>query len=286
MLALFLLVHLRASWTVSQSDVIRSWMLPRTAHAELEPAPAKVDLETYRTGNAEQARTRDLLALLPRGRATVLDIGAREGYFSRLLTRHFDEVTALDLERPRFTIPGVRTVAGDVTRLAFADASFDCVFCAEVLEHVPDVEQACREIVRVARHEAVIGVPFEQDLRVGRTTCGSCGKVNPPYGHVNSFDEARLVDLFAGMRVTARSFVGRTREASNRVATALMDLGGNPWGTYDQDEPCIHCGAVLRPPPDRTLPQRALSGLAARLERWQRLVTPPRSNWIHLALSK
>jgi len=45
----------------------------------------------------------------------VLDIGARDGFLSKLLTGHFASVTALDLEKPPFDYPASVTVAGDVT---------------------------------------------------------------------------------------------------------------------------------------------------------------------------
>lgn len=216
----------------------------------------------------------------------MLEIGARDGHFSRLLADHFAEVTALDLQAPSFEFARVRTVAGDATNLQFADGSFDCVFCTEVLEHIPDLERACREIMRVALHEIVIGVPYKQDLRVGRSTCQSCGRTNPPWGHVNSFDETRLLRLFPGLRVVSRSLVGSSGESSNAVAAFLMDLGGNPWGTYIQEEPCIHCGAALAPPENRQLWQKALSGIAWGMNRMQTLCARPRADWIHLVLSK
>jgi len=245
------------------------------------------DLAKYRASELEQARTADLLRILPRGRASVLDIGARDGHFSRLLTAHFASVTALDLDKPAFDIPGVVPVAGDATRLDFPDNAFDCVFCTEVLEHIPNLETACHQIVRVARHEIVIGVPFEQDIRLDRATCGVCGKVNPPWGHVNSFDEKRLLTLFADCRLLSKSFVGTTREATNALSAALMDLAGNPWGAYDDDLPCLYCGASLRAPTaGRTLSAKLCSALAHRINRAQALWTRPRGNWIHLVFSK
>lgn len=243
-------------------------------------------IEQYRANEREIARTQDLLRLLPAGRRSVLDVGARDGHFSRLLTEHFDEVTALDLVQPSFQIPRVTPVQGDATRLQFADDSFDCVFCAEVLEHIPDVQAACRELVRVAKHEIIIGVPFQQDTRVGRTTCPACGKANPPWGHVNSFTEQRLLELFAGVQVAAKSFVGQSQEATSALATFLMDAGKNPWGPYDQDEPCIHCGAQLTAPRSRSVLQRACSAAALRLNRIQRRFTKPHGNWIHLVFRK
>jgi ubiquinone/menaquinone biosynthesis C-methylase UbiE len=90
-------------------------------------------------------------------------------------------VTALDLERPAWEAPGIRTVAGNACNLEFRDESFDCMLCSEVIEHIPEVERACRELARVARHEVIVGVPYRQDLRLGQMPCRSCGKINPAY---------------------------------------------------------------------------------------------------------
>jgi SAM-dependent methyltransferase len=244
------------------------------------------DLEKYREREMEKARTADLLRILPKNRHSVLDVGARDGHFTRLLIAYFKEVTALDLERPSFEIPGVVTVAGDATKLTFPNESFDCVFCAEVLEHIPDVRRACSELVRVARHEIIVGVPFRQDTRLGRTTCQSCGKVNPPWGHLHSFDEDKLCGLFPGMRAVSKSFVGTNRQATNSLATFFLDLAGNPWGTYNQDEPCIHCGATMVPPQRRKFWHKVCSAVGVRIEKIQALWTQPHGNWIHIVFSK
>lgn len=234
----------------------------------------------------EQARMADLMRVLPRGLRTVLDIGTRDGYYARMMTEHFEAVTAIDLEQPTFSFDRVETAVGDVTRLNFPDNSFDCVFCAEVLEHIPALEAACAEIQRVTRHAAVIGVPYRQDLRVARTTCQSCGKTNPPYGHVNSFDERKLAGLFPQMRIASKSFVGSTKTRTNALSAFLMDLAGNPWGAYSQEEPCMHCEAMLVRPESRGLASRVCSKAAALLNQAQAQFTQPRGNWIHLVLEK
>lgn len=245
-----------------------------------------MNIESYRQTESEKARTASLMGLLPQGRSSVLDVGARDGHFSRLLTPRFASVTALDLEKPNFDLPGVTGVAGDATNLQFPDNSFDCVFCAEVLEHIPNVKKAALEIARVARYEIVIGVPFRQDTRVGRTTCPGCGGICPPWGHVNAFDENTLLELFPGCVLTAREFAGSNDETTSTLATWLMDLGRNPWGTYGQEEPCIHCGARLEPPKDRPLWRRCCSSLAARMNKIQSRFTAPHQNWIHAVFSK
>jgi ubiquinone/menaquinone biosynthesis C-methylase UbiE len=245
-----------------------------------------MDLESYRQSESERARTADLLRLLPTHRSTVLDVGARDGHFSRLLAQRFDGVTALDLVKPDLDLERVTPVAGDATALPFPDRSFDVVFCAEVLEHIPSLEQACRELGRVARHEVLVGVPFEQDTRLGRVTCLSCGRISPPWGHVNTFTQAKLERLFTGLRPLEISFVGAVTEATNTLSTWLMDRAGNPWGVYDQEEPCVHCGARLVPPNTRSIGSKVLSKLAALVQSAQEPFNRSHANWIHVLFQR
>lgn len=243
-------------------------------------------LAAYRKSSAEIARTRDLLAMIPKNLSTVLDIGARDGHFSKLLTDHFESVTALDLTMPQFSFDRVQPVQGDITKLQFPDNHFDVVFCAEVLEHIPGLEKACSEITRVARRAVVIGVPYRQDIRVGRTTCNHCGKVNPPWGHLHTFDEHRIGSLFPSCRTLKTSFVGSTNERTNALSTWMMDVAGNPWGVYEQDEPCIHCGKQMKSPTSRPVAQKFISAMALKLNQLQSPFNPTHPNWIHLVFQK
>lgn len=223
-----------------------------------------MDLTDYRNKDIEKDRTSDLMALIPGNcQGSSLDIGARDGWFSRLLSEKFDSVTALDLEKPLINLSRVQCVKGDVTNLDFADNVFDLVFCAEVLEHIPSKQlgKACSEIVRVAKKYIAIGVPYQQDIRIGRTKCYSCGKKNPPWGHMNSFDEHSLRQLFPLCTVQKISFVGENKEYTNALSVFLMDLAGNPYGTYHQEEPCVYCGAKLKRPSARNILQNFLPSL-------------------------
>jgi ubiquinone/menaquinone biosynthesis C-methylase UbiE len=246
-----------------------------------------LDLKKHPLPESDQIRIADLMRILPKEGKTALDIGALWGYCSELLTQHFESVTALDLERPSWEYPRVTTVAGDITELQFEDNSFDCVFCAEVLEHIPAVERAAAELSRVTRRHVVIGTPFMQDLRVGRMTCPHCGRVTPGYGHVNSFDEKKLKNLFRTLVPVATSLVlPQPAQRTNPLSTWLMDLARNPNGPYDQLEPCIHCGKKLSPPADRSLFEKGCSFLANRLNREQNRFLSDRPAWIHMVFRK
>jgi hypothetical protein len=247
-----------------------------------------MDLAEYRNSAREKERVADLMGLVPTHGESALDIGARDGFISKLLAERFLKVTSLDLDRPEIVHERILCVKGDVTALDFPDASFDLVFCAEVLEHIPPkkLAAACSELSRVSRRHVLIGVPFKQDIRVGRLTCLACGKASPPWGHVNSFDENRLRGLFPDCEVTRTSFVGLADKGTNFLSRLLMDLAGNPYGTYSQSEPCVHCGAVFVGPPERTLVKKVLTRAAFCVGYLQAPFLEQHPNWIHLLLEK
>ena len=232
--------------------------------------------------SGEHERELDLMRLLPSAFDSALDVGARTGHFSRLLADRTSRVVALDLTAPAIDHPHIESIAGDIQHLPFSDASFDFVLCTEVLEHIPDVEKACRELARVTRQWLVIGVPYRQDTRVGRNTCLHCGHINPPWGHINTFDEQRLLGLMPTLASQKISFIGENRQFTNALATRLMDWSGNPWGTYEQDEACLRCGHKLQPPPRGGTLQRAVAAVALRLSRIESARRSPRPNWIHI----
>jgi hypothetical protein len=241
-------------------------------------------LASYRNQPAEIARVGDLMRLIPAGLHSALDIGARDGHISREILKKVAAVTALDLERPQFAHRGIACVKGDATALDYRDGSFDLVFCAEVLEHIPSpaLEAACAELARVARRYVLIGVPYKQDIRQAKTTCYSCGTINPPWAHVNSFDETRLAALFPSLTIVATSFVGDAVAGTNALSSALMTYAGNPFGTYVQEEGCTACGKKLTAPPRRSLPQKIATKAAVWLDRAQAAFHTPRGNWIHV----
>lgn len=247
-----------------------------------------MSLSEYRASPSELQRTDDLLKLMPESGIIAIDIGARDGHFSVLMTKRYEQVVALDLTQPQIFHPQVQCVEGDATQLEYNDNYFDLVFCSEVLEHIPSdlLTKACSELERVSKQHLLIGVPYRQDLRVGRTTCYTCMKPNPPWGHVNAFDEKRLAALFPNCTVEATSYVSTNKESTNALASKLMDWAGNPYGTYVQEECCIHCGEKLKQPPPRSFVQKVLTKLAFWTQNLTQRYHKPHPNWIHVLLVK
>jgi hypothetical protein len=250
-----------------------------------------MNLSYYRNKDIERERTSDLMgliALLSDHRGSALDVGARDGWFSCLLAKSFDKVTALDLKKPFVDNPKVECVEGNIIDLKFSDGEYDLVFCSEVLEHIQPkyLKSACFELQRVSRRYIVIGVPFKQDIRIGRTKCYTCGKRNPPWGHVNSFDESRLVHLFNLCKVRRISYVGSNIECTNPLSVLLMDLVGNPYGTYHQEECCIHCGATLKKPPSINIMQKIFTKISFKIRNIQQCFHRAHPNWIHILFER
>ena len=241
-----------------------------------------------RESSAEQARIADLMGIIRTRGQRALDAGTRDAYLAKRLVDRFDEIVALDLEQPEVEHDRITPVAGNITRLDFPDNSFDLVLCSEVLEHLSGdvLPAACRELARVCSEQLVIGVPFHQDLRHARTTCAACGRENPAWAHVSSFDFARLQQLFAGLRIEKVSYVGSHHARTNWLTAELFSRAGNPYGPYYQQEPCIHCNAPLRGPAPRNLAQRLMSKLAMLTQQTQNLCTAPQAKWLHIDFRK
>jgi ubiquinone/menaquinone biosynthesis C-methylase UbiE len=142
-------------------------------HATDSGAWRRVDV-VHRQDEAWQTLVRDMLAGRPRRdlvaaadavRATgmsqpsVLEVGCGSGYYCRILPHllgrpigytGLDYSPAMvDLARQRY--PRSRFCVGDATSLPFGNASFDVVFNAAALMHIPNYRAAVAEARRVGR---------------------------------------------------------------------------------------------------------------------------------------
>jgi SAM-dependent methyltransferase len=155
-----------------------------------------VDLERLRVGPG------DLL----------LDAGCGEGRHCFGALERGARVVGLDLDRDSLRLPGralARRAAelgslgamlqGNAFALPFADATFDRVICAEVMEHVHDFRGAARELARVTRPggRLAITIPTATSehlyLRLGDDYFES------PGGHIRIFRPRQLAEGLASV---------------------------------------------------------------------------------------
>lgn len=86
-----------------------------------------------------------------------------------------------------------------VYSLSHSDSSVDCLIMLEVLEHLDDVDQALKELTRVARRYVVVSVPHEPIWCCLNFMRGRYWKDrgNTP-GHINHWNKTRFRNLLSG----------------------------------------------------------------------------------------
>jgi SAM-dependent methyltransferase len=92
----------------------------------------------------------------------------------------------------------------DVTKLPFADGSFDVVICSEVLEHIEDNQTAVAELVRVLKPggDLVVTVPRFLPERI----CWAISRAyhQEPGGHIRIYKKSELQGLLEAAGVRCR----------------------------------------------------------------------------------
>lgn len=137
----------------------RSRVAERIKRGWTASSAALADADAFWTRSAATLARRHVLhrVFAENVRGRVLDAGAGTLCARRLVRPYAKEYRSLDA---RQTHPEIDVVA-DIQHIPMADEQFDAVVCLEVLEHVPDPEQALRELHRVLARggRLVLSVP-------------------------------------------------------------------------------------------------------------------------------
>ncbi len=160
----------------------------------------------------------------------VLDLGCGAGRFLTVIREAGAEAVGVELaeaaaERARANVPGadVRLVEPDGS-LPLGHGEVDLVWCSEVLEHIPDAEQALHEVRRVLRTggRLLLTVPFHgriQAALIGLTRFDA--HFDPQGQHVRFFTARSLA-----RSLDATGFAPVEIQAARRRAAAAPDAGG------------------------------------------------------------
>jgi ubiquinone/menaquinone biosynthesis C-methylase UbiE len=115
-----------------------------------------------------------------RGARRILDVGSGAGQIAGHLLKYADpgaRITCFDLShtmllraRHRLNYRLRHFVAADLAQLPFADASFDCVTCGYVLEHLPDPAMGLEELARVLEPRGRMFLLTTEDTFAGAWT--------------------------------------------------------------------------------------------------------------------
>lgn len=170
------------------------------------------------------------------GGLDVLDAGCGEGYGASMIAdAGASSVAAVDLDATTIAhvqrrYPAVSGVLAELTRLPYADASFDLGVSFQVIEHVWDVSGYLDSLRRVLHPEGELIIATPNRLTF---TPGSDVPLNP--FHVTEFSPLELHEALeaAGLKVEAMLGVhhGRRLRALERLGLTLSRVRRRPDGT-------------------------------------------------------
>lgn len=129
---------------------------------------------------------------------SILDAGCGTGYIANEIKKSFDvTMISFDLDKNRVAIAhnyfGLETIIADINCLPFKDASFDISLAIEIIEHLPNSENAFNELKRVVKSTVLITVPNDPYFMVANFFRGKNLKtLGNPHDHLLHYNKKSL----------------------------------------------------------------------------------------------
>lgn len=163
---------------------------------------------------ANKNRIERTALLIPTRIKTFADLGCGNGVFLDFVKENRPELDLIGMDRSATALKYVKTktIQGSLNELPFADNSFDCTSCLEVIEHLPvDIyEKALSEIARVSSKYAIISVPYKEKLEESFNRCPQCKSTFSFEMHLRSFDDRVMDNLLKpfGFKCITKEYLG------------------------------------------------------------------------------
>ncbi len=153
----------------------------------------------------------------------VLDVACGTGRYTRLLARHGADVTGLDASRGmiararRTSDPAITWILASATHLPFADHTFDLLTSGLLLDHLPELAPAFREMSRVLRPSgrAIITAIHPDMQRITGANVVFDGGTIP--GHLHELEDIESTAIASGL------YPARRHEPTVTPAMAAAD---------------------------------------------------------------
>jgi ubiquinone/menaquinone biosynthesis C-methylase UbiE len=147
----------------------------------------------------------------------ILDIGCGRGELLQIVARKFTRCDCVGIDIAKGLrqyrretgnysgrLPNAQLLEADCENLPFRPRSLQLVFCASVLEHLPDPVPAVAEMARVlqAHGELLVGVPTENQMyRIAR----KLARFQKPIDHFHKSDDLEAILENAFVQTRARN---------------------------------------------------------------------------------
>lgn len=106
--------------------------------------------------------------ILDNASGSCLDAGSGRGYVAKCLAAAGHTVSAVDIVPPKSysaKTDGYTFISGSLDALPFPDGHFETVTCTHVLEHIPNMDAAVIELLRVTKKRLLIVLPRQREYR-------------------------------------------------------------------------------------------------------------------------
>ena len=212
-------------------------------YATTTPLQVRIDTHARHSEHPDDPIATVLAALELTGSEDLADIGCGDGRFLAHLAEHGHRGRLAGLDNaPAMVaaadaIPGVEGVLGNAETLPFADDEFDAVTARHMLYHVPNPDQALRELRRITRPGGRVAVSVNQPATCARTRqlvidrAAEYG-LSPAAGMVNDVNSTTLPTMMTavfsdvGIHQFDNALVFATSEPLIRFAESLFSFCG------------------------------------------------------------
>ena len=144
-----------------------------------------------------------------RNARTACEVGFGEGYLLRLLHNSGLKVVGIDVSdylvnklKNKFHRGGldIELIHGDISELKLEKDRFDLLYCLDVLEHIPNIEKAIKNIKKVLVNGGLLigTLPFRENLYENTVMCPKCRHEFHRFGHYHSFEKVEEIEQLLG----------------------------------------------------------------------------------------
>jgi len=140
---------------------------------------------------------------------TACEIGFGEGYLLRMLHNSGLKVVGIDISNylvnelgNRFNRDGfdIELIQGDISKIELEEDKFDLLFCLDVLEHIPDIKEAIKNIKKLLTNDGLLvgTLPFRENVHENMVMCPNCKCEFHRFGHYHSFEKMEELKQLLG----------------------------------------------------------------------------------------
>jgi SAM-dependent methyltransferase len=172
---------------------------------------------------------------------TACEVGLGEGYLLRLLHNSGLNVVGIDISkylvkklRNKFDREGlnIELIHGDISKIKLEKDKFDLLFCLDVLEHIPDLEKAIKNIKKGLSNDGLLigTLPLHESLYENMVMCPKCNYKFHRIGHYHSFNSIEEIKQLLGpefeiLEIGEVPILRKISDIIRHVMTKILRLG-------------------------------------------------------------